>query len=181
MFNLGPITIRIMCFKCTTHWHSSSKWISFIAGEGYLNKKFSSPYENQWMEEIKLTMWGVEPDEPIACNQNVLEWYLFTRVFAVLWLRACSYQLWEMKKKKKKKKKTSIPPQNIPFWPQITTDFTFGSLSALSTVSTMPCLTAALYKIKHIFTGQWVYNIGTYKCRFKFSQSSSEILNFEMC
>lgn len=40
----------------------------------------------------------------------------------------------------------SIPPQNTPFWPQMTTDFTLASLSARFTVSTMPCLTAALYR-----------------------------------
>lgn len=40
---------------------------------------------------------------------------------------------------------TFLPPQNIPLWPQMTMDFTSGSLSDLSTVSTMPCLTAALY------------------------------------
>lgn len=41
-----------------------------------------------------------------------------------------------------------IPPQNIPFWPQMTTDFTSGSLSALCIKSTMPCLTAALHEEK---------------------------------
>lgn len=67
--------------------------------------------------------------------------------------------LWsDMKPKRKKKKIMSIPPQNIPFWPQMTTDFTFGSLSALSTVPTMPCLTAALYKKRiRVFTWYWIF------------------------
>lgn len=42
----------------------------------------------------------------------------------------------------------SIPPENIPFWPQMTTDFTSGSLSALCIESTIPCLTAALHEKK---------------------------------
>lgn len=40
--------------------------------------------------------------------------------------------------------KVSIPPQNTPLLPQMTTHFTLESLKALSSVSVMPSLTAKL-------------------------------------
>lgn len=75
------------------------------------------------------------------------------------------------------RRKSSLPPQNIPFCPQMTTDITFGSPSALFTVSTMPCLTAALCKIQHIFTWWWVYSI--YMCRFTFTTLAIIFINTE--
>lgn len=40
--------------------------------------------------------------------------------------------------------KVSIPPQNTPLLPQMTTHFTVGSLKALFSESVMPTLTAKL-------------------------------------
>lgn len=40
--------------------------------------------------------------------------------------------------------KVSIPPQNTPLLPHMTTHFTVGSLKALFSVSVMPTLTAKL-------------------------------------
>lgn len=88
-------------------------------------------------------------------------WWHFTSQSnnEIVWCGICvSIVKWHETEKKKKKKIMSIPPQNIPFWPQMTTDFTFGSLSALSTVPTMPCLTAALYKKRiQVFTWHWIF------------------------